>query len=606
MIAIQANGFEVDLSIYGLQLNEESNFFVDNMIKSYTFPFSVAYADDIMAKLGLPNLQDITDYETNLNVILIIDDTYYDAQVKIGEVEGDDVELTLYYGDEVLPIYGTDLKNLPWPIHIITNTQLVASQYLNSEWPQVTHNFPKIFAPNITEDSDYGVTDSNGKKISDFFKNNYNGTDFVQNVTEVGESGETIYVNKNVLCPCPYMLEILSFIFKTAGKKISGDVFKDERLKKIIYHPQNFIEKFKGSLYTNFQFSLPNTDINSVINGVQKRIGVYQRTFTPDTVGTYNIKFNINLDSLIANYFSLKIYQDNEVNNEQIELYSAVSSGSSVNVNENLSVNINNASEYFPIIVELQLLYNTNTIALSNSFEFSFSNVRLNEYLGGYTLGEFMPKMTAGEYVNAIKNWLNLDVIFDEEYVYINFLEDTLTDLPIYNHTHLEVSRPRKVNNQNRVFKLKYIDDSEVIIDKTGRIFSDLEKEETDIIEIPLEVKMLDVENNFNSITAISYETDDLSFVLYNGLVGGSNNCIDKINLFTGKVDNVYELFWKNWLSIRTNNFTFIDKFKAHQHEKLLLRSKIYKYNQLQIPVSIYKTRQSQEYWDIELKSETF
>lgn len=593
MILFRSGSFEIDLTNYGLTLNEESNMFIDNMIKSYSFPFSIGFIDELVKELDLPNLPNADGYKTSLKGLLIIDDRYYDATFRIGEQDGRDFECTIYFGEETLPVYDTKMKSLPWPIHIVTTSQALANAYLNEEWPDVQHNFPSFYRADLKEKTDY--------ELFEHFVNNYGGSDFVQN-QETGTPPNQVYENKNVLSPCAYMLEMLIFGFKSEGKKVTGSVLEDERLKKLVYLPENYIEKFQGSLFSNFEFSLPDRELTE--NGI--RVGVYERSFTPDNIGTYAIKFNINLDPVLASYYHFRIFQKDSTTSEETTLFEQSSRGNRVTINKDINVNITSSNQFDPIWIDLRIPYTTNSIAQFNGFEYRFTEGRLNELIGTYSLAEYMPDMKFGEYVNAIKNWLNLEISINEDFVNIEFVDTVLDNLPTVDHSKLEVKYPKRKKNSDRVFRLIYEDKSEVLVDATGQIYSDIEKENEDIIQIDMEVQMALVEQNYDQVTAVFDEdAGKLIFALYDGIQNSKNNCVDNINNFYGRVEDIYELFWKNWLANRTNNFTFRDSFTAHQSDQIDIRAKIYKYNQTLLPKSISKKRTMDEHWEVEMEAET-
>ena len=184
-------------------------------------------------------------------------------------------------------------------------------------------------------------------------------------------------------------------------------------------------------------------------------------------------------------------------------------------------------------------------------------------------------------------------------------MEDVVEDLPFADHSHLEIPKPKKTFNDDRTFRLAYSDDTYVLADKTGQIYSDLEKNKKDIIEIDMGVQMAVVEQNYDIVTAVYPKGDAITFGLYSGLHYFKNVCRPYIDDFTGRVDNVYALFWKQWLATRTNNITITDTFMAHQSEVFNLHTKIYKYNHILLPKTIRKKRKLQEFWEIEVEAES-
>ncbi|MEX0275698.1 MAG: hypothetical protein AB3N16_15105 [Flavobacteriaceae bacterium] len=606
MIVFRAKDLEIDLSSYGLSLNEENNMFIDSLIKSYSFPFTMDITREISEWLGFPNILGIQSFDSNILGTLVIDDKYFSAELVLGKIKGERVEAEIYYGDELLPVYDSKLSDLPWPNILETSSQSVFTKYLDKSWPEVSHNFPKFFRPDIKKENDY----------EDFqlFVNNTGASDFVQNVEETVED-EPVYRNRNVLTPCPYLMEILTFGFKSAGKKIRGTVVEEDALKNLVYLPETYIEKFKGSLYSAWEFDYPDASRSYVIDHLgganagifleTVTVGIYTKTFTPDNIGTYNLKFRLNIDPVTAGAFSLNIYQIDPNSNDRTYIYSSKSYRNRVTIDEDLNIDITATNRYHLIKVEMEVNYTTDSIASTNSFEYSFKSGRLNELIGSYSLAQFMPDMKFGEYVNMLKNWLNLDISFKDEYVYIDFLEDVVEQLPTVDHSHLEVVRPTWYANDRRTFKLTYSDKSTVLVDKSGRIFSDLDKNEKDIVTIDMDVQMAKVESNHNQVTAV-YKKNSNVFSLYPGLRYGKNHCAPSIDGFTGHAGNVYERYWATWLAIRTNNMTFADTFKAHQSEVVELRKKIFKYNHVLLPLSIKLRRKHSEYWQVTVEAETF
>ena len=504
------------------------------------------------------------------------------------------MEVTLYYGDEELPVYGTKLANLPWPINIVTTTYNLAQKHLTSNWPDVTHNFPMVYKPSLKEKTDY--------QDFQYFANNYDGSDFEPNVETTFE-GETSFLNKNVLMPCPYLLEMVKFGYLSSGRKVRGGLFNDDRLKKMVLIPNKFLEKFRGSTYDYWQFSLP--DSTGEIN--LGTTGIYKKTLSPSSPGTYNIKFNINIDPVRAEYFYLRIYRKDTNTQEEKTEYSASSLGNRVNINKEISINILGTLVTEEIIVEMHLMYNTTSIKDLNSFEYSHKEGRLNELDTSYSLAEIMPDITFGEFMDRLKNWLNLDISVNEEFATIDFLDQALDKLPIINNEHLEVKYPRISSNADRTFRLTYADDNELLIDRTGIIYSDLEKDSSDIVEIDMEVRMAVVEENYGRLTAVDPEDESgLTFAFYDGKdIFGRNPSVDNIDGFTGKIEDVHDNFWKKWLFRRTRNKTIKDRFVAHHTEGLKARAKAYKYNQLLLPQKIRMRRISLEHYDVEMESET-
>lgn len=607
MILFQSDDYQIDLSAFDLTLNEESNIYINNMIKSYSFPFTVPLTHDVVTLiLGAPYTPDLKITSSTKKGLLIIDGRYFDGTLSLEDTLGELAELKVTYGEEELPVYSTQLKDLPWPLHIPLTSQALAGAYIDKSWPEVSHNFPMIYRPKIKTENDY--------EDFDLFVNNHDGTDFIQN-QEAVVNNATVYRNRNVLSPCAYILEILRFGFRQSGKKVRGQVLEDERIKKIVYIPEDYIEKFKGSVFTDFQFDFPESDQDRVVDnlgGLEAgifietiKVGQYSRNFTPDNIGTYELKFNLNFDPVTASYFSLKVYQVNPLNQDETGLFYAFSRRNRVSISEEIQIDITSANQFHPIHIEMELTYRSESISDLNSFEYSYRDGRLNELIGSYHLGQFVPDMNFGEFVNLMKNWLNLEIRFNEDYVYIDFVEQVLDNYAMADHSHLEIPLPKRTPNTDRVFRLTYSDNTSVLIDSSGQIYSDIEKDEKDIVDIKMGVQMAIVESNFDIASAVYPEKEAITFALYDGLKFNRNVARNEVLGFSGKIEDVYDAFWQKWLAIRTNNTTIRDKFMAHQSEMIAIRSKVYKYNKILLPQTIRKKRKLQEYWEIEMEAES-
>src|SRR5690606_29207400 len=149
-------------------------------------------------------------------------------------------------------------------------------------------------------------------------------------------------------------------------------------------------------------------------------------------------------------------------------------------------------------------------------------------------------------------------------------------------------------------------DTTSILVSNTGQVFSDIDQKNKEVIEIEMPVKSLLVEQNKNIITGV-YPDDrpELLFCLYDGLKAGRNPCVENISGSSLSLQDIYEEFWSVWIGIRTNNFTFEDTIIAHITEPISLKTFSYRYNELHMIKEIKRTRIAQDYWEIDLESET-
>lgn len=590
MIVIQTETFQLDISTFGVTLKEENDLFTNSINRNYSLPFYLDGTPDILRKLGIPTLKNISNLDTKISCRIIMPTRHYSAILFLGEVTGSKIECDLVYGDETLPVYDRELKDLPWPINITTSAAMLAKGNSKKAWPLVAFNFPMLYRPKIKEDSNYEAFEG--------FVNNYQGFDYVENEEVNGE-----FLNRNVLAPFPYVLEILRFIYETAGKRVMGKVFENELLKKVLYVPENYLEKFRGAEYVQFSFSTP-VDTEFSYYGP---LGIYEREFTPTLPGDYEIDYNLNLDPVLARYFEFNIFSEDALSGARTPLFEASSQNNRVSLDDNYSVNIPEADQYDKIVVQLKLNHTTEDISEWNNFEYSFKGGQLNQYPNVFSLKDFVPDMTAGEFVNEIANWLNLDIDINERFVNINFAQESVLQKNVRKHDHLEIPEPTITNNTNRFYKLSYANGERVFVNKNGRIYSDQDEEGDDVVNIDMDVQPLVVERNKDITTAVwPEEKAKINLVVYDGY--DQNNlptCSAKLTRQIS-LDNIFKTWWSSWIDLRIHSKTFKESFECSAHQIIDIKELSYKYNEQHIIKELTIKSVNEKVVKVDLESETF
>ncbi|MFC0605883.1 hypothetical protein [Winogradskyella pulchriflava] len=595
MIKFSTVAWDWDLTNFGLTFTEENDYFTETTTKSYSFPTSVKLTQEISEKLGLVEFEGATDYASKIYGTLQIDNTFYDAYLSINEIEDDTAEITFFYGKETLSVFDKKLKDLPFPVTIATpDLNTFALSQLDTAWPTATHQFVKVFRDDLSSKSNY--------KHFEYFLNNTKYDDieeewyFQENANETIDE-EVVAVNKNVMVPMTYLLEVLKVGFKSEGLEIRGQMVQNEFIKKLLLVPQNFMEQFASSQYLNYSFSAYTSQTQ--VNG--QTINIYKQSHTPTNVGSFELKIRINMSSLMAQYFKLTVVQDG------VTLYEAFSENATVVINETLDINIINTNIFNDIDVELHLVQQSESIASYNHFTYEYKEGQLNIFPTVYTIADYLPDLTFREFFNRIKSWLNLDVIYSDNAVYLDFLENNLPNFTFKNRSHLQDTKPKRITNTNNLFKLHYPNDEFVLVNKTGQTYNESDFNTSEISTIPFELQPLQVRDNYNIVTAMYPEDEeDIMLILYNGTIAGENLAIQSYNNQTLTAQDVYNHFWKLWLQFRANAETVKDNFKMHYTEAINIKEGEYKYNTKRLIVSIRKQRLSTEWYNVEMTAETF
>lgn len=139
--------------------------------------------------------------------------------------------------------------------------------------------------------------------------------------------------------------------------------------------------------------------------------------------------------------------------------------------------------------------------------------------------------MKVRKFLNKFKTWFNVKFDYVDNSVYINFLENYLDIVDFDDKSHLEIPEPERILNKNKLFKLVYPDSSEILVGKTGQVYSSVDFLEDEINTIKIDALPLRVASNFDITTAIyPSELTDFQFCLYNGLITDQNHAVASIN----------------------------------------------------------------------------
>lgn len=592
MIHFQSERFDVDLTSHDVSLIEENDIFNDSINRNYSLPFLIKADAVLLEKLGLPSLENIRNVDVKIIGRLLLPENHYPSILYLGEVTGDFIESEIKYGPAEISIYSTKLKDLPWPTIICGNIIPFAENIITKSWPETGYNFPMVFKPSIQKD--------NGYERFGGFVNHYEAGFFENLIDITGE--EPVIVNRNVMVPFPYLLEIVKFGYKCAGRNVAGSFFQNDKLKKAVYIPENYLERLDGSQYLKFSFGL-RTGVENVLG---EFINIYENSFIPQAEGEYELKFKINLSPVMARFFNLSIYRENALSGERTLITKYESVNNRVSLDEKLTIAVANLNVLDPFIVSLKISYTDINIAEFNDFEISFGDGSLNVFPTYFSLADFMPDLTFGEFMNKLKNWLNLDTNVTSNVAIINFLEETILERPRIDHTHLETPKPKRTSNITRFYKLKYADGSELNYNRNGQAFSDIDEDENNIITIDMGLQLAIVEKNKGFLTAVAPDnSSDLDICLYGGLINGVPLC--DLELSTAlSLQNVFLNWWQQWLYFRINGYTFKENIECAPDETYSINDLIYKFNELHIPKKITKKYKSEEVMKVDIETETF
>ena len=105
-------------------------------------------------------------------------------------------------------------------------------------------------------------------------------------------------------------------------------------------------------------------------------------------------------------------------------------------------------------------------------------------------------------------------------------------------------------------------------------------------------------------LAEIKEDDDSFRVLLYNGLQSGLNVAVDNVFTKTFSLAEVYDRFWKKWLSFRLNSKTIKSSFKTSK-DILSVNDGIHSYNNNQLIKKMTKRKDSKGIYSISKESET-
>ena len=227
----------------------------------------------------------------------------------------------------------------------------------------------------------------------------------------------------------------------------------------------------------------------------------------------------------------------------------------------------------------------------------------VNRFKDTFNLSDFVPDMTFGGYVTKLKNWLNLDVTYRKNIVTINYIDRNFKDTEFKDATQFEVRKPKIVPVGNKAYKLSYSESNYLYVDRLGLVSTPNNLAE--IKEIPIGISLLE-QTSFEGVTTAEIKEDDDSFrvLLYNGLQSGLNVAVETVFTRSFSLTEVYDRFWKKWLSFRLNSKTIKSSFKTSK-DILSINDGIHSYNNNQLIKKMTKRKDRKGIYSISMESET-
>ena len=335
-------------------------------------------------------------------------------------------------------------------------------------------------------------------------------------------------------------------------------------------------------------------------------INIYKRQITLSDKGTYLLKVKIDFPKSMAYRFSYLVRAFISGGGGSDIIGGAGTFNQAVAISDELEINVPEDNYYSHLEIEMKLSATNQNIEENNYWEFSFKEGLLNLFPPSFTLAPFLPRITCKEFIDRIKTFLNLRIDVIGNTVAIDYIEQSLPNITYIDYTNDENEFPTRRPSENTVFRLTLENETEIIVNSQGVVFNTSELVPSEIEDINIEVLPVPITDELDRITAKYPDNEsDLMLALYDGPVDSYPLCVDMVNGETLKLDSLYERLWKLWLKFRTNSETYRDKFVVHISREVTSRHGIYMYNKAHIIKKLRKKLISDQYWEVEIETET-
>lgn len=467
MIILQTDSFKIDLTPLNVKFSEENSFFQKDLIKRYSFPFGIPKERNFIPFfhfLSSHNSQNSSNY---IKGTLFLNDKFYDAELVILAIQ-DKINVVLYYDFLTVDGFTTPLKDMNWGTVTAGDDMFAfADQTILQNYPATKINFPKIYAPELHANYGFGTLYQKGinyKKDDDPFSEIWKVLPYSPTSPPISKQSyqkELIdSYQMNEMRPFLYLKEVLFKIADFLGFTITGDFVNNPNIEKcLLYHENNIFFTNNG---TN------EVDVNLVESGFSS--GSYREfiddTLTFDREGTMYIKlnfkgsgatpsktFNVELQFPSFNFAAYSNQFVVDGNGDVEGIIEAV-----FNVPKSL------VGTTFKLVAG----YSSAIIPNFDETKIEITGTNRPLYNTNIELKDLLPDMAISEFLNSIKNGLNLTSSFNsrtQEFEF-NFFQTSVNESTIIDISNFVIPNPSRTLNNKLGFKIPFEDGEIVGFDK--------------------------------------------------------------------------------------------------------------------------------------------
>ncbi|WP_300685868.1 hypothetical protein [Chryseobacterium sp.] len=599
--------FIIDLTYVKTNFTEENPRFKDTFWTKYTLPVDIELSRDFKSKMGNYSSFIAMNLKKYHDCLHVFEGKLYKGKLEISNIRNKKIRIQVDSGFETLPNFDKKLNELPFEAIQVDDIYIHANTIVKQKYPETTYNFPKLIS------TDYNKDSPEWKYFGGFINNRIYTADGYLFPKNTVEDSTDVY-NRNIIHPLIYILHILKVGFLDAGFILMGDILEDKFLKnRCVYSSEKYyttgnqeyqkINVFQLEFYNHVEFS------GVIFANWNKKIKV-------TAPGKYRLIGYILTDN--NGNCSLQVFRDGLL----INTIGSSTASDKLSFDVEIGINVDQAEEG----VDIELLYygkaindrNNNEGVSIGVAEIQLNPIRQNQADGStipfifnddkIDLKKACPDMVFGEVVTTIKNWLNYELIFEGNIVFMNRIRIDKTkepeDFRIY-----EIADPVRDFTEKQSFNLKFpkvegLELDDIYYDESGfKLNKSPIPEGT--TEIPINGFCLPLKKVKGVTTAQTYRENSLMLVYYEGLNEYSDNSAKNPPGMHGN-----ELAQENeeWYMNRLTNMIFRWTFTILRTKlrKYNIRSEIFAYNKKHWIKSWVKNSVSKKKYSVEIETETF
>lgn len=593
--------FSLDLSSIQVSYVEENPRFKDSFFTKYSFPFTIYMNTDIRMKIGHYDELSAVDLKKKYEGFHIVDGKMKEAVLEILSVQGNQLQVQIDSGFEELPNFNKKLAELPFGKIYVNNIYDHAEEVCKKSYPDTNYNFPAIiYDKHSPDEKGWEVFNQfiNDRDSNGFVDNNEDGADWYSTPENERTVADKLHKNRNIIHPMPYVLHVLKLGFSDAGYQLVGDILKDS----------DFMQKVVFSSSVNYT-SQPPVQSQKVKFKHDDYDTAYSVKKHPEyTFARYTYSFELTPGSYLfqgtANFMAFpyfKTYARVYLDDKEIFLREYFKDNT-----QTISFEFFSISENASLRIVLWTFIYTNKKEDIANFQISkIDSIQITNR-NEFSLGEFVPDMTFGEFVRIIKNWKNYDIEINGSTVVMDLLSTSVTG-SMKDISQFSVPYPTKTFISKRSFNIVFPEMNgkfdNAFISEYGVQIGGTSKEET--TEIQIAGYCLPVRKHRGHTTAYiaSEESSILGLVHYDGLTEGENLSRNSVGLMLPNILSTLLPWYRQRITSDEYNWSFY--VNKNQWRHINIKDTLYLYGRKAWIRDINKTAIDSKTYHIELRVET-